>query len=396
MIDGGATACLRTATSEERSFPTVDVQLATGACQLHVNHAGTLLSQSPVSPIVSVAALIRLGYSLNWSDQRCDISHPVHGRLDVDTSSGCPEVSAKLALDLIGRYEQMVGKKQAREERVRRMMVDLQPLTDEKLATAIRAEGSEAESAPRVMLGRKFDQIPAETLEQLVAPVQQISDQHTWNRKARRKQNCGGGLLLHIFCGESRKAFEDIAAKQALTLVTVDLKEDLLRQSTYQHLLLQAIRGRIKVLVGGPPCRSSSICRYFPLKDGSTGPRPVRTRGESICEMDHDALSGSEVAMRQIDDLLFLRFLSLFCVSCECNRDAGLPDPGFGIEQPEDPEDWVTREDCSGSPSRLADPRPEKGFAFFLSTSSSITSLTAGIAVSVCKKGPNKGPTDVS
>ena len=97
---------------------------------------------------------------MNWSDQRCDISHPAHGRLDVDTTSGCPEVPASVALNLINRYEALVGKKQAREERLSRMMSDLHPLEDERLAELIRAEGTEAEGALRVLLGHRFPHIP--------------------------------------------------------------------------------------------------------------------------------------------------------------------------------------------------------------------------------------------
>ena len=168
-----------------------------------------------------------------------------------------------------------------------------------------------------------------------------------------------------MFCGESRRCFEDVVAKHRLTLVLVDVKEDLLRQSTYQHLLVQAIRGRIKALIGGPPCRTNSIRRYFPLPDGSAGPRPVRDRGDSLCAMDHESLSGSEVAMRRIDDLLHLRFLTLFCVACECSRLCDLPDPGFAVEQSEDPEDWVGKRKNQECQHDLMKLRPSKGFASF-------------------------------
>ena len=52
LIDGGATACLQTASPEELLLLTVAVQLAASECHLHTNPAGTLLSVSPVAPIV--------------------------------------------------------------------------------------------------------------------------------------------------------------------------------------------------------------------------------------------------------------------------------------------------------------------------------------------------------
>ena len=370
LIDGGATACLRTASSEELKLPTIAVQLAAGECQLHINHAGTLLSKSQVAPIVSVAALLKLGYSLTWTNQRCEVSHPIHGQLKVDTSSGCPEVPASIALDLIRDYEALVGKKQVREVKVKKMVEDMSQMDDSAVVSMLRSESTESEAALRVLLSRRLPTVSQEVLEQLVTPIQEACEGHTWNRRARRKHAREQGLLLHVFCGKSRSAFEQLADKHRLAHLAIDTKENLLRQSTYQHLMLQAVRSRVRFIIGGPPCRTNSVCRYLPLSDHDSGPRPVRVRGSSICEMDHDYLSGTEVAMRQIDDLLYLRFLVLFVVATECNRQAHVPDPGFGIEQPEDPECWAKSDlEWSGTHgNKLTQFRPETGFATFWST----------------------------
>ena len=369
LIDGGATACLRTASSKELHLPTISVQLAAGECKLHVNASGTLLSRQNVAPIVSVAALLRLGYSITWSNQDCCISHPVHGKLDVDTSTGCPEVAASTALQLIADYEALVGRNQVREGRIKRIMGDLEIASDEELVTLLRSEGSEAEAALRVLVHRRFPQVPSEMVEQLTVPVQDVQGPQTWNRKARRRHAKSNGLLVHLFCGNSRRAFEGISERNRLSHVTVDVKENLLRQTTYQYLMMEAIRGRIRILIGGPPCRTNSVCRYFPLTEQNIGPRPVRIRGDSLCHMDHDYLTGTEVAMRQIDDLLYMRFLVLYCIATECNRASSAPDPGFIVEQPEDPEAWALRESewRGKSSTDVHKMRPEKGFATFWS-----------------------------
>ena len=250
------------------------------------------------------------------------------------------------------------------------MVDDLTLCDDVSLVKVLRSEGSEAEAALRVLLSRRLPTVSTEVLEQLVTPLQEICEGQTWNRRSRRKQARSHGLLVHLFCGKSRNAFEDFAHKRNLTHVAVDTKENLLRQSTYQHLLLQSVRGSIRFLLGGPPCRTNSVCRYFPVSDASTGPRPVRTRGESICSMDHDHLTGAEVAMRQIDDLLYLRMLALFIVASECNRCAGLADPGFAVEQPEDPECWALKDAGwrGDRAARLDHIRPPTGFATFWMT----------------------------
>ena len=262
LIDGGATACLRTAERTELGLPRVPVQLAAGECHLHVNHAGTLLSPKPVAPIVSFSALLRLGYAMKWSDRTCEIVHPQYGKLEVDTSSGCPEVSTEVALDLIKRYEALVGKKQVREGKINKMMHDMASFTKAQLAETIRQEGSDAEAALRLLLSRVFKLLPSECLDQLVVPVQEVQVGTTWNRRTRLRHAKSKGILLHVFCGESRGAFESTASRQGLSHLAVDLKEDLLKQGTYQHLILEAVRGNIKMVAGGPQmtCCISDIC----------------------------------------------------------------------------------------------------------------------------------------
>ena len=302
LIDGGATACLRTAERNELELPKVPLQLAADKCRLHVNHAGTLLSPEPVAPIVSFSALLRLGYSMKWSERTCEIAHPKHGKLEVDTSSGCPEVSTDVALELIRSYKSLVGRKQVREGKIQKMMQDMVSYTKSQLADVIRKEGSEAEAALRILIGRVFPLLSADCLDQLVTPLQEVTTGTTWNRRTRRRHAKSKGLLLHVFCGESRGAFEEVASNQGLCHVPKDLKEDLLRQGTYQHLLLEAVGGNIRAMLGGPPCRTNSVCRYMPLSEDALGPSPVRTRGESIGSVDYDGLTGSEIAMRQVDD----------------------------------------------------------------------------------------------
>ena len=308
---------------------------------------------------------------MKWSERTCEIAHPQYGRLEVDTSSGCPEVSTTVALDLIKRYESLVGRQQVREIKISKMMQDMIGFSKVQLAEIVRKEGSEAEAALRILISNVFPLLPTELLDQLVTPVQEVTSGTTWNRRTRRRHAKSKGILLHVFCGESRGAFESTAERLGLSHLAVDLKEDLLRQSTYQYLMLEAIRGDLKMIVGGPPCRSYSICRYLPLSENVLGPRPVRTRGDSLSSIDFDVLTGSEIAMRQVDDLLYLRYMSLYVVATECSRSTGLPDPGFGLEQPEDPERWSNDTASTAAlnhATNIQKHRPKDGFASFWST----------------------------
>eukprot|EP00439_Symbiodinium_sp_Y106_P018206 s4987_g2.t1 len=144
LIDGGATACLRTARSGEYQLPTLSVELACGSCKLHINSAGTLLSRQPVAPIVSAAALLELGYRIQWSKDSCQVSHPTRGQLEVDASSGCPEIGQEIALQLIAEYEEHVKSKDVHEARVRCLLKDLRRESTEQLARLMLAGGVEA------------------------------------------------------------------------------------------------------------------------------------------------------------------------------------------------------------------------------------------------------------
>ena len=66
LLDGGATACVRTAKEHERNmnYPTVKVSLALGEGHLMISPEGALLSVERVSPIASYTALRKLGYRI--------------------------------------------------------------------------------------------------------------------------------------------------------------------------------------------------------------------------------------------------------------------------------------------------------------------------------------------
>ena len=94
LLDGGATACMRTAKPHEcdMNYPTVKVSLAVGEGQLMISPEGTLLSVERVSPILSDTALRKLGYRIFRDEDVFEVVHKENGQLVIDTSTGCPEV----------------------------------------------------------------------------------------------------------------------------------------------------------------------------------------------------------------------------------------------------------------------------------------------------------------
>ncbi|CAE7254381.1 RE1, partial [Symbiodinium microadriaticum] len=138
LIDGGATSCMRTALPDEYNLPKIPVKLACGSCDMFINEHGTLLSQISVSPIISMKALLKLGYRMDWNATRCRVFHSKFGDLEVDTSSGCPEVDEGVALDLIREYELYVGRQDQRVARLQSIIADLRDRGTGELLELIR------------------------------------------------------------------------------------------------------------------------------------------------------------------------------------------------------------------------------------------------------------------
>ena len=338
LIDGGATACLRTALAHEMNLPTVAVRLACGECSLLVNPQGTLLSKTFVSPILSVRALLSLGYKLEWDSYRCSVWHPVKGALDVDVSSGCPEIAEQKALELIGEYEAFVQREESRCARLHCIMRDLEALSAEDLASMIVKRDIHADAAMQALLKRIFPEISEEVMSQAVISLQdQEGETHAWNRRMRRRCDKADGILIHLFRGNNKRALEGLAERSKVAVLPLDKAEDLSSDNTFRYLVQQASKGRVKGLVASPPYRTFALCRYLSGSE-SNGLRPLRVRGESISERILSELDCKEQAQRRMDDLLLMRMMVLMIVAAASNRALGLEAPLYAVVNPEDPE----------------------------------------------------------
>ena len=85
-------------------------------------------------------------------------------------------------------------------------------------------------------------------------------------------------------------------------------KADLMDRNVYGYLLQLAASGRLRTLLGGPPCRTISALRY--QQDG--GPRAVRTEEWPYGKPD---LSPSEAELVLTDTVLLFRYLSLYILA---------------------------------------------------------------------------------
>ena len=94
--------------------------------------------------------------------------------------------------------------------------------------------------------------------------------------------------------------------------ISVDLIEDLCSSETYGFSLSLSLSAVLRVLIGGPPCRTYTVCRHIPA--GPDAPRPVCSRN-GTGRYGLDGLSPIESGLAKMDDVLFMRFLLLGATS---------------------------------------------------------------------------------
>ena len=336
LIDGGATACLRTAKRGELSLPTISVELACGKCELHVNRAGTLLSPNPVNPIVSVAALLELGYRVSWTKDSCVIAHPSKGPLRVDATSGCPEVPLEVAHRLIAEYEDHVKSRDNREARLRCILADMRHDSESRLAEAVCNGGLEGSAAIRLLVERLFSEVPSALWDEVIPSQCREDGTGGWNRRVRRQVERSGGVLVHLSDKKSKRKLQDAADKCGLTMLHVDVYGEGLTSRALSYLLELAQRGVVKGVVSSLPSRSFSNYHYVTeCTAAERGEAPMRMPGRSIACYRDLMLSGPEAAARRVDDALFLRVLVLQTVALEVANYRGEDAPSVVFEQPE-------------------------------------------------------------
>ena len=242
LIDGGATACLRQTRSElewESSNP-IKMRLAVGDSEgIRQTPSGVLVTCQPVEPIVALHELIQLGYRMTYlKPGHIQVWKGSDKPLELDQSSGCPEVSGALALDLINQVEQ------AHLRRAQRVASLAKPvsLSYQEAVASVWDSGDDILKWFR----SKVPSIPARLLPDLAVPA---TTKGPWPRRMRRKWLMSDHVIVHLFAGKTRGKFQG----HPWPVIEVDVEEDLHHPHTFGFLLGLAVQGRLAALVGGPP-----------------------------------------------------------------------------------------------------------------------------------------------
>ena len=331
------------------------VDLAQGSAELFVTACGRLVSMQEVETMVALGPLIKLGCRLQWTEGECALWHSTRKkRISLDVRSGCSRVSEPLALELIDEVEkyrvETIG---AAVRAIRSRDIGTLPSPQEAVGALTQALLQDQGVAP--CLGETvlslWPQVPDDLLQDLTS----WSKQECYNRRKRRAVQKAKRVIVHLFAGESRKEVERLGQARGYEVITGGAEED--RTQTFGDLARLAAAGKVDVWWGAPPCGTNTLCRFI-----RPGPRPLRGRSQDT-RWGLPNLSEAEKEKVRRSDELYLRNLLLLHISHEANLRAQKKEPWDLIQNPQDPETYISEES-----SLWTEARRHGGFALFFAT----------------------------
>eukprot|EP00913_Durusdinium_trenchii_P015946 g14985.t1 len=288
--------------------------------------------------IVPLGGIAELGYRFEWRGSHCLLKDEYGHKLDVMVQHGCPMVNKELGQAMIDRLE----KRQVHLAQKALLVKTL--FTQPHLASM--APPMSTEVALTLKLKHLFQDVPDEILMRVIpdmSELEKVTDGSLlpWNRRKRRRLAQAKQIVLHLFSGPDNKYWEKTLQQNGVEVLCVDLQAavaaDLHDDNVYRFLLALAASGRVKAIVGGPPCRTVSALRY--QEDG--GPGVLRNEAYPY---GLPSLSMADQALVHGDSILLFRMLALY-VLCEDARHEQEPQTALAVEQPEDPARYRPQEE---------------------------------------------------
>ena len=251
LLDGGATHPLRMARQEERGkLQPVTVELAHGCTTLYRHpDFDTLLSLEPVEPILPLSLLVENGYAIHWTGQGCTIMHQQLGAVKCWLRSGCPVMNQQDAMVMLAEFEENQKNRKKMSQGDWNWWRSLMP------------------------------DVPEDVLEMMVGFSSEPNPELLpWNRRQRRRHQRSRGLVIHLFSGADTGRWKGTLPDD-MDSIFLDLELgdgfNVHNANVWSYMCLLARSGKVKGIVGGPPCRTTSRLRC----KGPPGPRRVRGRG---------------------------------------------------------------------------------------------------------------------
>eukprot|EP00435_Cladocopium_sp_Y103_P060736 s85_g22.t1 len=199
------------------------------------------------------------------------------------------------------------------------------------------------ETLLNLVLQQEFPDLPDSVRHRVVPKMTELKGELLpWNRRMRRRILKAPRVILHLFSGKDQKTWRQLEDSNTVVLCVdrlINPKLDVMDDQVMLFLLKIAASGSLHAILGGPPCRSVSACRY----SDDQGPKPVRS------EMEPYGLSTLSFQQREwveMDIAMMFRMKLLFLVAEE-SRPTWRKRTLFIMEQPQDPKEYRSPEDVS-------------------------------------------------
>ena len=323
LLDGGATHALRQARPEELcELQPVEVELAFGKATVYKSAKhNSLLTREAVEPIIPLRMLVDRDFKISWSKDGCRIYHPTLGELECTRRHGCPVMDRKKALQLLDLME-------------RQEHQEAHDLSDEDLG----------------WWKNYFPEVPDEIWNFMKGQSQDYRQLGgvPWNRHKRRRLMRSKGVILHLFSGSQSDSWEK-ESWNGYEILSIDCtmggQYNIHLPGVWAFLWKVALDGRLKAILGGPPCRTVSRLRHIP-----PGPRPLRGRDDLRFGLND--LNFAEQDLANSDLALLLKQEGLWLKAEEIRKEQKLRVPtAFLLESPEDPMEYLDFEEAKNLPS---------------------------------------------
>ena len=347
LLDSGATHGLRPARDQgewDAAEPT-QVQLANGTTDEFRLKKGTkILLVHPTARaawIMPMGGLTALDFKLEWTEGGCRLYDDENRNIPVTVINGCPMISMDDGRKLMEWLEFYYVHQWRKLAMVRTMLADDAMVDRSKLTM---------ELAFTLKLRQVFPDLPDELMMRVVPPLELLKGQDfeaslPWNRHKRRRLRKAKNVVIHVFSGPGESFWNKQCSTATTEVLCVDLlcgtPASLMDRHVYAYVLTLCASGRVRSILGGPPCRTVSSLRY--QQDG--GPGVLRTDDYPYGKPD---LQPSDLELVHNDATLMLRFWSLQVLAEEVRDVEQCPTPTqFIMEQPEDPARYRSEQDVA-------------------------------------------------
>ena len=255
----------------------------------------------------------------------------------MELHNGCPYVAHEFGAKLLTVLEQ------------HQIQQELKKMTLKSILTRGAAglgNNMSIEMAMLVKLKEVMPTLPEDLALKLVPDLSVLTDPNIglnlpWNRRKRKRLMMAKNVIIHMYSGPDASYWERRLSNEHTEVLCVDLEastpSNALDETTFAFLLSLCASKRVKALLGGPPCRTTSALRF--QKDD--GPPILRTE-------DHPyglpSLTPQQAELVTNDSILWLRLMLMY-ILCEEVRPKEQAQTAFLCEQPQDPAEYRKKED---------------------------------------------------